>query len=91
MEPLGLLVGVENGAATWKTVWAPQKVPHRTATRSCFSTSGYLARELKTNRSLYQNVPAYDSRQPEVEATHVYRQTMDKQNGHTDQGTQYAA
>lgn len=55
---LGTLVGVESGAATWKTVWAPQKVQHRTATRSCFSTSGYSARELKTNGSLYQNVPA---------------------------------
>lgn len=56
MEPLGLLAGMEDGAAGWKTGGAPQKVQHRTALRPCFSASGHLARELKTNGSLYQNV-----------------------------------
>lgn len=64
MGPLGLLVGVEDGAATWTIVGA-QKVQHKTAIRPCFSTSGYLARELKTNGSLYQDVHSsmiYNSR-----------------------------
>ena len=50
-DPFALLVGMQMGAATMKTVGGPQKIKHRITTRSSNSILGYVPRRTKTRDS----------------------------------------